>query len=280
MPGQVLKLVGMVQRVRRITTKKGAMMAFVTMEGPGGATDVVVFPRTYESYNSLLIPNRVLVVCGKLDNRPDRDEHPVLADWLKEPHDFLLPVDGPYAGPEPLDSMGRVSEDSPSGYDTEPHHRSGGGNGNGGGGGSPRHSRPSPPRAMPKTKATPPSSEIEEAPAPPPTPAEAPNKGNGSGSDHSTAAVPPEPPDPPATLYITLKRTGDNTRDFEKLTRLHAMLRTERGSDQFVVVLEGERKIELDFPNESTHCTYDLRQQIVSVVGAENLRVVQQQGQW
>ncbi len=145
MPGQVLKLVGMVQRVRRITTKKGAMMAFVTMEGPGGATDVVVFPRTYESYNPLLIPNRVLVVCGKLDNRPDRDEHPVLADWLKEPHDFLLPVDGPYAGPEPPDSMGRVSEDSPSGYDTEPHHRSGGGNGNGGGGSPPRHSRPSPP---------------------------------------------------------------------------------------------------------------------------------------
>ena len=92
--------------------------------------------------------------------------------------------------------------------------------------------------------------------------------------------MPPEPPEPPATLYITLKRTGDNSRDFDKLTRLHRILRTERGSDQFVVVLEGEQKIELDFPNEFTHCTYDLRQQIASIVGAENLRVILQSGQW
>jgi hypothetical protein len=96
----------------------------------------------------------------------------------------------------------------------------------------------------------------------------------------SAPSTPPDPPAPPATLYITLKRTGDNTHDFEKLTRLHTILRTERGSDQFVVVLEGEQKIELDFPNEFTRCTHDLRKQITSIVGAENLRVIQQSGHW
>ena len=40
--GQQLSLLGMVQRVRRITTKKGDMMAFVTLEGSGGTIDVVV----------------------------------------------------------------------------------------------------------------------------------------------------------------------------------------------------------------------------------------------
>jgi DNA polymerase-3 subunit alpha len=180
MPGQVLTLVGMVQRVRRITTKKGDMMAFVTLEGSGGSLDVVVFPRVFERFRELLTPNRVLVVSGKLDARPDRDEHPLLAEWFKDPRDF------------------------PS----------------------------------------------------------------------------PEPPAPPVTVYITLKRSGDNSTDFEKLANLHRVLLSESGSDQFVVVLEGMRKVALSFPNESTHLSPDVREQIVSIVGPENLRVVHHQKSW
>ena len=70
---QQLTLVGMVQRVKRINTKKGNTMAFVTLEGPGGTLDVVVFPRAYERFKSLLIPEEILVASGKLDDRQDRD---------------------------------------------------------------------------------------------------------------------------------------------------------------------------------------------------------------
>ncbi|MGC9357558.1 MAG: DNA polymerase III subunit alpha, partial [Anaerolineae bacterium] len=89
MPGKQLSFLAMIQRVRRITTKKGNQMAFVTLEGPGGSTDAVVFPRVYESHKAILTPGRIVVVSGKLDNRPDREEHPVLVDWFKEPHEYL-----------------------------------------------------------------------------------------------------------------------------------------------------------------------------------------------
>ena len=253
-PGQVLKAVGMVLRVRRITTKKGEMMAFLTLEGPGGEMEVVVFPRVYEAYKELLVPQRVVVVCGKLDQRPGRDDRPLLADWLKEPHEFALQVGAPPSS----STLGRQSiAESPA--PTYGGSSPAVGNGNNG---SPHRAHgpvSSSSRAAASVLAT---------------------NDNGDATREVMPAPPPEPPSPPATLYITLKRTGDNSRDFEKLTRLHRILRTERGSDQFVVVLEGEEKIELDFPNEYTHCTYDLRQQIASVVGAENLRVIQQSGHW
>lgn len=93
---------------------------------------------------------------------------------------------------------------------------------------------------------------------------------------------PPEPPSPPATAYITLRRTGNPSSDFERLSSLHKVLKTEKGSDDFVVVLEsdGRDKVELAFPNEHTRLTSSLRQQIVSIVGDDNLRVVQQTGSW
>ena len=85
---------------------------------------------------------------------------------------------------------------------------------------------------------------------------------------------------PPATVYITLRRTGNNVSDFEKLSHLHQVLRTEEGSDEFVVVLEsaGQKRVELAFPNERIRFTSSLRREITSIVGGENLRVVQQPG--
>ncbi|MFP4396034.1 MAG: DNA polymerase III subunit alpha, partial [Anaerolineales bacterium] len=97
--GQQLTLVGMVQRVKRISTKKGDMMAFVTLEGPGGALDVVVFPKTYERFKPLLIQEEVLVASGKLDDRQDRDSHPLLADWFKRPEQMLHPTNNLHPNP-------------------------------------------------------------------------------------------------------------------------------------------------------------------------------------
>ena len=79
----------------------------------------------------------------------------------------------------------------------------------------------------------------------------------------------------PSILYVTLKRSGNNDRDFRTLTRLHTLLQRETGEDEFVVVLEGgdKGKIELAFPNERTQYTPSLREEIASLVGSDNLRV-------
>jgi DNA polymerase-3 subunit alpha len=270
--GQVLKLVGMVQRVRRIITKRGDPMAFVTLEGSGGTIDVVVFPRTYKRFRDKLVDNRILVVSGKLDSRPNRDDHPLLAEWFKEPHEFLVSSETNNGGRSGSD--GGNGERAPSRSGAVATSKRTRGNGNGGAASSATQavstSRGDAQRASPQAT-------VQRATSESPTP----HEGNGRDEaveDRQSVAPPPEPPLPPATVYITLRRSGDNRTDFEKLSNVHRMLKSAEGPDQFVVILEGaQQKIELSFPNEYTHFTPVLRQQLATIVGAENLRVVQQQ---
>jgi hypothetical protein len=239
----------MVQRVRRINTKKGAMMAFLTLEGPGGTVDVIAFPRTFERFKSRLVVDQVLVVSGKLDNRADREEHSFLADWFKSPHELLGPVasdgypgqDNGYAAMEPPAPYGGVV-DAP------------------------------PPVAQKGNGKSPHTAPVAVAPDPPSVPARtASNEGNGS----AVTPPPEEPPAPPSTLYITLKRTGNTRQDFDKLARLHHLLKTESGQDNFVVLLEdGARRVELSFPNERTRYSPQLKEQVVSLIGTDAIRVI------
>lgn len=72
---------GMVSDVRTTLTKKGDRMAFVRIEDLQGQAEVVVFPRTYEDYHSLLEMDRVLLVKGKAQTRNGRTS--VLADSIQ-----------------------------------------------------------------------------------------------------------------------------------------------------------------------------------------------------
>ena len=82
--GQQVVVAGMVQRVRRHTTKKGDEMAFVTLEDLQGTCDVVVFPRVWKQSKHLWQPERILVVSGKVD-AGRRDEPNLLCSWAKTP---------------------------------------------------------------------------------------------------------------------------------------------------------------------------------------------------
>ncbi len=280
--GNQLTLVGMVQRVRRITTKKGDAMAFATLEGPGGMLDVVVFPRTFERFKGLLIQGRVLVVSGKLDSRQDREEHPLLADWFKEPHELLSAV----GNGDALAGSASFVREEPASYDvdasqaTEEPADQNAHNG--------KASSASAPVEVQVTDVAeggrlsdegqsvdkkPPEDRVRPYEGQPDTEIEDPDNGH---SDRVSPLLPEEPPSPPATLYITLQRTNDNERDFQKLAELHRLLKAQRGADSFVVALKSERHkpVELLFPNENTHITPGLRQGIASIVGQNNLRVI------
>ncbi len=259
--GQQLTLVGMVQRVRRIATKKGDTMAFVTLEGSGGAVDVTVFPRVYERFKDKFVVENIVVVSGKLDNRQDREEHSLLADWFKEPHELMRPAGNGGYSAMPYDAPPFVAEASPF-YGTEPDFTDdsppfnpSGSNGDG---------------AFARTRATQ-SVTSPLAPAPLST--------GGDGERYDTPPPPEEPPAPPATVYVTLPRTGDASQDFARLARLHNLLKAESGQDNFVVYLENDRgkPVELLFPNERTCYTPHLKEQVAGIVGAENVRVM---GSW
>ncbi len=68
--GKKITLAGIVESVKKITTKKGETMGIVLLEDPTGKIEVTLFPRTYaDAAEYLELPDTVLVVGGILDHR-------------------------------------------------------------------------------------------------------------------------------------------------------------------------------------------------------------------
>lgn len=59
----------MVTKVRKITTKKGEMMAFLTIEDKTAKTEAVVFPRIYKDIKDTLTENKPMLIAGRLNVR-------------------------------------------------------------------------------------------------------------------------------------------------------------------------------------------------------------------
>jgi DNA polymerase-3 subunit alpha len=59
----------MVTKVRKITTRKGEVMAFLTIEDKTAKTEAVVFPRTYKDIKDSLAENKPMLIAGRLNIR-------------------------------------------------------------------------------------------------------------------------------------------------------------------------------------------------------------------
>ncbi len=72
--GVVVKVGGIVEQVKRIFTRKSnAEMAFVAIANDKGViVECVVFPKVFEMYREILLPDTVLLFEGKLDSKDDR----------------------------------------------------------------------------------------------------------------------------------------------------------------------------------------------------------------
>ncbi len=79
--GQVVVVAGLVKDVRRITTRKGEVMAFVLLEDLQGEIEVVVFPRTYAEARDYLTPDTIVLVRGRVEVRNDTPA--ILADAVE-----------------------------------------------------------------------------------------------------------------------------------------------------------------------------------------------------
>ena len=58
---------GMVTRFRQHQTKTGKAMGFVTLEDIQGPVELVIFPRTWDQFGKLIVPDAVLIAEGKVD---------------------------------------------------------------------------------------------------------------------------------------------------------------------------------------------------------------------
>ena len=67
--GSPIRIGGMVTGFRKITTKKGDMMAIIQLEDTTGKGEVVAFPKSYAKIASDLVEGRILIVHGKLEKR-------------------------------------------------------------------------------------------------------------------------------------------------------------------------------------------------------------------
>jgi len=83
------------------------------------------------------------------------------------------------------------------------------------------------------------------------------------------------PPSPRSQhLYITFQRTSDQEQDKKRLSEIYALLVGYKGKDPFsFVVTSPNGKVQLDFPNASTHYCPNLMQDLGRLVGSHAVRV-------
>ncbi|MBU1682573.1 DNA polymerase III subunit alpha, partial [Patescibacteria group bacterium] len=67
--GKAIKIGGIITGVRKITTKKGDMMAIVQLEDPFGKGEAIVFPNAYSKVADKIVEDGILLVEGTLEKR-------------------------------------------------------------------------------------------------------------------------------------------------------------------------------------------------------------------
>ncbi|MGK7945108.1 MAG: OB-fold nucleic acid binding domain-containing protein [Microcystaceae cyanobacterium] len=73
-PRQKISTIAILTAVKKIITKKGTPMAFITLEDMTGQSEAVVFSDTYERVESLLTEDSQLILWGKVDKRDDKTQ--------------------------------------------------------------------------------------------------------------------------------------------------------------------------------------------------------------
>ncbi|MCS7281508.1 MAG: DNA polymerase III subunit alpha [Desulfobacterota bacterium] len=86
-----VKLVGIVNTLREIKTKKGEKMAYITLEDTKGMVEVVVFPDLLQKVSHLLRDDKPIVVLGTVE----KGENDVVKLRAKNVSSFELPRNGP-----------------------------------------------------------------------------------------------------------------------------------------------------------------------------------------
>jgi len=87
--GTRVKVGGILENVKRILTKTGSEMAFLSLANEKGtALECVIFPRTFEIYKNTLIKDSVVLLEGKLDTKNDKPT--ILVDTVSQIDTLLL----------------------------------------------------------------------------------------------------------------------------------------------------------------------------------------------
>jgi DNA polymerase-3 subunit alpha len=67
--GETVVVGGIVGDVKQLTTKRGEPMVFMRLDDVTGGIDCVVFNSTYAASSELCVPDRILIVKGRVDHK-------------------------------------------------------------------------------------------------------------------------------------------------------------------------------------------------------------------
>lgn len=71
-PGQTVRLIGMVNGIRRVTTRKNRTMAILSFEDLTGTAELIAFPDTYDAHAAMWVEGAILDVSAKIDLRNEQ----------------------------------------------------------------------------------------------------------------------------------------------------------------------------------------------------------------
>ena len=84
--GKRVKVGGIITDAKRLMTKKGDMMAFLTLEDFSGSLKVTIFPAVFERCMNLILPDEIVIIGGKVELS---DEKQILADKITAAQNYL-----------------------------------------------------------------------------------------------------------------------------------------------------------------------------------------------
>ena len=79
--GKMVKVAGMISSAKRITTKNGDMMCFIALEDFTDQLEIVVFPRVFDKFSKVLLPDMPVLVSGRLSVSDENTK--ILADSIR-----------------------------------------------------------------------------------------------------------------------------------------------------------------------------------------------------
>lgn len=80
---------GIITAVKTTTTRKGDLSALVTLEDLEGQITVRVWPNTFEKHRETLVPDRIVIIKGKVDQRDEGQEPILIADSIHLPDENI-----------------------------------------------------------------------------------------------------------------------------------------------------------------------------------------------
>ncbi len=297
--GKAVTVAGLVAAVRKVTTKKGDMMAILTLEDITGTIGAVMFPRTWDGYRHMIEEDAVVIVMGKADtSRGDlqiivesvsqemeiatlADEVPNLErtfSWLEaedaapeEPAESRPPAEEPPSpapepaarstAAEPPPDLGPVADaEMPGWLEAEMEHN----------GWSPKpeieYSEAGYVQDIQKRPA--------EAVPPPADPTPKPER----EIPRRPRPQPPQPaPELPPGRMLTLRieRTGDAAKDKRRIQNLHGRLIQYPGRDHFRFVLRGGgvKAVCMNFPQHPIAINDEVLDMVIALLGEENVEI-------